>query len=128
MKTIVLIVEDDAELRRMFRTALALAGYDVHEAGDGYHALAFVEQHTPDLIVLDLGLPRLDGLSVQAEIAAHARTHSIPIVIVTGQPIDLDHVSVACVLRKPVRPTELIDTVKRCLLVGVPDPAPDPAA
>lgn len=111
----ILIVEDNAELRRMFRTALAMAGYEVEEAADGIDALHVVENRLPDLVVLDLVLRVLDGLSVQQELAAHAPTSQIPIVIVTGSDINTDALDVARVLHKPVAPDELLQTVKHCL-------------
>ena len=114
----ILIVEDNSDLRRMFKTALSLAGFDVDEAGDGLEALRVVEERRPDLVVLDLVLRALDGLSVQQELAARAATANIPIVIVTGSTIDTDNVEVACVLRKPVMPDELICTVRHCLKDG----------
>jgi CheY-like chemotaxis protein len=114
----ILIVEDNAELRRMFRTVLSMAGYDVEEAGDGVEALQLVENRLPDLIVLDLVLRALDGLSVQQELAARAVTRNIPIVVVTGSTIDTTSLDVACVLRKPVMPDDLVKTVKTCLAGG----------
>jgi DNA-binding response OmpR family regulator len=116
----VLIVEDDADLRRMFRTSLALAGYDVDEASDGVDALRIVEDRLPDLIVLDLVLRALDGISVQQELAARAVTRQIPIVIVTGSSIRTDALNVACVLHKPVMPDELVRTVQHCMIHGAP--------
>jgi DNA-binding response OmpR family regulator len=110
-----LVVEDNTDLRRMFRAALALAGYDVEEAGDGLEALHLVENRTPDLVVLDLILHSLDGVSVQQELAARHTTSQIPVVIVTGSNIDTGPLGVACVLRKPVMPDELVNTVKRCI-------------
>src|SRR5688500_13227982 len=114
----ILIVEDNTELRRMYRTVLSMAGYDVEEAGDGVEALQLVENRLPDLIVLDLVLRALDGLSVQQELAARAVTRNIPIVIVTGSTIDTSSLEVACVLRKPVMPDDLVRTVKSCLASG----------
>jgi DNA-binding response OmpR family regulator len=114
----ILLVEDDADLRWLFRTALALAGYDVDEAGDGLDALRLVESRTPDLVVLDLVLQSLDGVSVQQELAARGTTSQIPVVIVTGSTIDTDPLDVACVLRKPIMPDELVETVRRCLSQG----------
>src|SRR5438034_1015549 len=111
----ILIVEDDADVRRMFRTALAMAGYDIEEASDGLEALRLVENRVPDLIVLDLVLRALDGVSVQQELAARSLTSRIPIVIVTGSTIDTTNLNVACVLRKPVTPEELVQTVKQCI-------------
>ena len=60
----ILIVEDNSDLRRMFKTALSLAGFDVDEVGDGLEVLWVVEEWWPDLVVLDLVLRALDGLSV----------------------------------------------------------------
>jgi len=116
----ILIVEDDADLRRLFRMALSVAGYDVEEAGDGVEALQLVENRPPDLVVLDLMLRALDGISVQQELAARAITAHIPIVIVTGSSLELTRPNVACVLRKPVMPDELVKTVASCLGSGAP--------
>ena len=116
----ILIVEDNTELRRMFRTVLSMAGYSVEEAGDGVEALHLVENRLPDLIVLDLVLRALDGLSVQQELASRAITRKIPIVVVTGSTIDTGSLEVACVLRKPVMPDDLLKTVKHCLASGAP--------
>jgi DNA-binding response OmpR family regulator len=116
----ILVVEDDADLRRLFRTALSIAGYHVEEAGDGLDALHLVENHPPDLVVLDLLLRALDGLSVQQELASRALTRRIPIVIVTGSGIDTSGLEVACVLRKPISPDELVRTVRQCLRSGAP--------
>lgn len=117
-RTRILIVEDDADLRRIFRTALSLAGYEVEDAGDGIEALHLIDNRPPDLVVLDLILRSLDGLSIQQELASRAITSRIPIVIVTGSSIETDSLDVACVLRKPVMPDELVRTVKHCLRAG----------
>ena len=116
----VLIVEDDPALRRMYRTTLALAGFDVLEADDGLAALHLLDYRPPDVVVLDLMLPTMSGLVVQQEIAAHAHTRNIPIVVVTGSDLSLDHLDIPCVLRKPVTPEALIDAVKSCLASGAP--------
>ena len=112
----VLVVEDDHDLRASFRTILALAGYLVREAPDGLHALRQLDLDPPDLVVLDLMLPNVSGLDVQHEITSNIDTRTIPIVIVTGTSLDLDHLSVSCILRKPVMPDELVLAVQRCLL------------
>jgi DNA-binding response OmpR family regulator len=114
----VLVVEDDAALRQMFATALTLAGFEVMEAPNGYEALHSVERRQPDVIVLDLLLPGFGGLSVQRDIADRAATKHIPIVIVTGSTRALDHLAVACVLRKPVDPDALVAKVRECLDQG----------
>jgi DNA-binding response OmpR family regulator len=114
----ILIVEDDDELRRMYRFALALAHFDVREAGDGLDALQALERQAPDLIVLDLGLPDVSGHIVRQELAAQAHTRDIPILVVTGSTETLNQLDVACVLRKPVSPDGLVTAVKRCLASG----------
>ena len=114
----ILVVEDDADLRRMYRTALTLAGFDVHDVSIGIDALRHIDQEAPDLIILDLMLPDINGMVVRQEIAAHAHTQRIPIVIVTGATLDLSTADVACVLRKPVAPDELVRVVQSCLHSG----------
>lgn len=118
----ILVVEDDADLRRLFRMALSVAGYDVDEAGDGLDALKIIENRPPDLVVLDLVLRALDGVSVRQELAAQSLTRHIPIVVVTGSTVDAGALDVACVLRKPIMPDELLRAVATCLA------APPPAA
>lgn len=118
----ILVVEDDSDLRNLFQIALSLEGYKVLEAGDGYEALLLLDAYHVDLVVLDLGLPRIHGFTVQEEVAAGAESRRIPIVIVTASPEDLSHVRVECILRKPVRPDKLIETVRACLHAHVHEP------
>ena len=114
----VLVVEDDEDLRRLFRTTLTIEGFDVVEAGDGMEALRWIDHSPPDLVILDLLLPRLSGLVVQQEIAAQAVTREIPVVVITGSTIAESDLNVACFLRKPVAPDQLIKTVRSCLASG----------
>jgi CheY-like chemotaxis protein len=114
----ILVVEDDAALRRMYRVVLGFAGFTVIEAEDGLSALQQLDDRTPDLVILDLMLPTVSGLIVQQEIAAHTHTRDIPIVVVTGSEMNLDDLAVPCVLRKPVSPDQLVDTVHSCLGKG----------
>jgi DNA-binding response OmpR family regulator len=117
----ILLVEDDAGLRALFKLALRVHGFDVHEAGGGYEALRQLETLEPDLVVLDLGLPGIDGLTVHRELSARAMMRQIPIVIVTASDEDLAHVDVACILRKPILTEELVRVVRQCLGMGVTD-------
>ena len=109
-----LVVEDDDDLRRIFRDSLRFAGYDVTEAGDGTDALRMIESSPPDLIVLDIKLPTLDGIAVRDEIAAHANTRHILVVMVTGEDIPVQHLKAARVLRKPIAPETLVAVVRNC--------------
>jgi CheY-like chemotaxis protein len=114
----ILVVEDDADLRRLFVLTLTLAGYVVRQAADGLEALRLLDPVPPDLVVLDLVLPALSGVFVQQEIAAHAHTRHIPIVVVTGSTTELPETQ--CLLRKPVTPDRLLQVVRDCLAAGAP--------
>lgn len=102
----------------MYRAALGLAGFNIIEAEDGLSALHILDARAPDIVVLDLILPTIDGLTVQQEIAAQAGTRHIPVLIVTGSDLPLDELNVPCILRKPVAADDLVAAVKRCLASG----------
>jgi CheY-like chemotaxis protein len=113
---VVLVVEDDPELRTLYRITLRNAGYFVFAVDDGINALKYVEQTMPAAIVLDFGLPRLDGRDVQRELASNPKTKRIPIIVVTGQSAaDINERDFACVLRKPLRAEDLVSAVEKCL-------------
>jgi DNA-binding response OmpR family regulator len=115
-----LVVEDDPDLRRMFRMALALAEFDVVEASDGLHALRRIEEITPDAVVLDLMMPRVNGFAVLQDLLGRAHTRQIPIVIVTATAAAVSEANVACVLRKPISPDVLVRSVRACLASAAP--------
>jgi CheY-like chemotaxis protein len=103
----------------MYRTALTLAGLDVHEAGDGLEGLRQIDQITPDIIVLELGLRDHSGMDFRQEIAAHAPTRDIPIVVVI-EAFESSPPGEPCVLRRPVSSEQLVSTVLSCLSSGAP--------
>lgn len=109
----VLVVEDNADLRNLFRVALRIAGFNVREAADGYHALVSIEESPPSVVVLDLGLPRVSGFNVLDEIRERRDLPQPAVVVVTGMEdvADLD----APILRKPVEPSVLVSAVRRAL-------------
>ena len=111
----VLVVEDDPELRTLYRTALSLAGYAVTAVEDGVEALRHIDADPPDIVVLDMGLPRLGGGDVQREIASHAETCDSPILVVTGDARGLNSHDFACIIQKPVDLDALARAVERCL-------------
>lgn len=114
----ILIVDDDAPLRQLYRTALTFDGFEVQEVGDGLDALRQLDSAPPDLVILDLVLPTLSGLAVREELAAQVHTRDIPIVVITGSTLPVDTLDVPCVLRKPVAPDALVAVVRRCLAAG----------
>lgn len=119
----VLVVEDDDDLRRLYRHALSMGGFEVQEARGGFEALRRLASIPPDIVVLDLMMPGVDGFTVRQELAAQAHTRTIPLVVVTGSAENLDHLEVTCLLRKPVAPDELVKVVRKCLAAGAPPAA-----
>ena len=112
----ILIVEDDAATREMYRQALAASGYRTVTAADGLGALRFIEGDRPDVVVLDLILPTVGGYDVYRELRAHPETSDIPIVIVTGSDAcDLEPNEFRFFLRKPVSPETLTRIVEDAL-------------
>jgi type II secretory ATPase GspE/PulE/Tfp pilus assembly ATPase PilB-like protein/CheY-like chemotaxis protein len=81
----VLLVDDEDALRRVMRDLLARDGYDVVEARTGAEALDQVDRHAPDIIVLDLNLPGMDGYSVLSKLRSRPATQRIPVVVLTAK-------------------------------------------
>ena len=114
----VLLVDDDSDVRQLYRQALALEGYEVKEARGGFEALRHLDSYQPDVVVLDLVMPDMDGYTVRNELAAQAHTRDIPVVIVTGVTELPSSLDVACVLRKPVPPDAVVAAVRKCIASG----------
>jgi DNA-binding response OmpR family regulator len=115
--TRILIVEDDREIAKLVRDYLERAGFDPSVAADGDEALIAARNGNPDLIVLDLGLPKRDGLDVIREIRKHART---PIVILTARGEETDRIvglelGADDYIVKPFSPREVVARVRAVL-------------
>lgn len=113
----ILIVDDDPNLREVVRYTLERAEFDVREAGDGQQALDAFASKQPDLIVLDVLMPEMDGISVCRAIRAQAET---PIVFLSSQGEELDRVLGLELggddyLTKPFSPRELVSRIKAVL-------------
>ncbi|PYR77390.1 MAG: hypothetical protein DMF87_16225 [Acidobacteria bacterium] len=107
----VLVVEDDAPLAHLYCTALALRGVGAVRAADGVSALRSIEQQRPDLIVLDLMLPAINGWTVLRELGANPLTQDIPIVVVTGVDPPPPLPDAVAVLSKPCDPDHVAKIV-----------------
>jgi CheY-like chemotaxis protein len=83
--TCVLLVEDEEQLRRVMKDLLEREGYTVAEARDGVQALDQADRHAPDIIVLDLNLPGVDGYTVLQQLRSRSATRTIPIVVLTAK-------------------------------------------
>ena len=113
-KPTVLVIEDDQPFRIMLRNALQAAGFTVVAVEDGLSALQRIEAEPPQVVVLDLALPRLSGRDVYRELAARPETSQIPVVVVSGADDmdDLNPSEFAGVLRKPVQPEAVVEAVE----------------
>lgn len=116
---LVLVIDDDEELRGLLRVFLGQAGFEVAEAEDGEVGLARARLRAPDLIVLDLMMPKLDGFGVLHRMQAEGL--SIPVVVVTGYSetanaqIVRSEPNVVGFLAKPVDYGELVALIRRVL-------------
>ncbi len=129
-KTKVLIVEDDDDLRHGLTLRLQATGYDVVLAQDGLGAVSVAQHEHPDLVLLDLGLPGGDGVTVLQRYANVPALSAIPVVVLTGRDPRLAEPSVArfhvaAFLRKPAENDALLNALE-CALPGHPGPRPTP--
>ncbi|MFF7185604.1 response regulator [Streptomyces sp. NPDC008222] len=115
----VLVVDDNKVIRQLIRVNLELEGLEVVTAADGVECLDVVHQVRPDLVTLDVVMPRLDGLRTVARLRADPRTRSLPVAIIsacTQHEVEsgLD-VGVDAFLAKPFEPSELVRLVKELM-------------
>ena len=113
----ILVVDDELKIARLVRDYLVEAGFDVITASDGLGAIATARSVRPDLIVLDIGLPGLDGLDVTRSIRKHSDT---PIVMLTARSDETDRIiglelGADDYVVKPFSPRELVARVKAVL-------------
>jgi CheY-like chemotaxis protein len=118
----VLVVDDSDVIRSLIVLNLELEGFDVYEARDGQECLDVVERVAPDLVTLDVAMPRRDGFSTLEALRANPATAAIPIVIVSARAQGADltrgaELGVNAYLTKPFEPSELIQAV-RSLMTG----------
>ena len=120
----VLLVEDNEDNLIVYRTILDHVGYRVIEARDGEEGVARARADLPDLILMDVSLPKMDGWEATRRIKADAETRAIPIIAVTAHALDDDRekaIQVGCdgYLAKPVAPRRVVEEVER--FIGKPE-------
>jgi len=111
MATVVLVDDHDSQ-REIYELALSTAGFVVHEAASGERAIEMVRVLRPDVVVLDLAMPKLDGWEVCRRLKADAATRGIPIIIVTAHIALGIRAGCDAYLTKPCLPEKLIATVR----------------
>ena len=119
MSTSILIADDHDDNRELLRVLLSGAGYQVREARDGRECLTLARSHPPDLIVLDLSMPVLDGWGLFRELQTDQRTQNIPCMAVTAHA-DLDknealESGFSAYISKPFHGDDLLKTVATVL-------------
>jgi len=116
----ILVVDDDRVIQQLVEVNLELEGYEVVKAGDGEEALTAIESFNPDLIVLDVMMPRMDGREVCRRIKGNPETQHIPVIFLSARAQDMDvqsglELGASAYLTKPFDPVDLIETVERVL-------------
>lgn len=114
----ILVVDDEKHIVRLVEVNLQRAGYDVVTAYDGVQALEMVKQERPDMLVLDVMMPRMNGFEVLKQLKANPETQEIPVIMLTAKAQDADvfkgwQSGVDSYLTKPFNPMELLTFVKR---------------
>lgn len=119
-KSLILIADDRPSSRELLRLVLERAGYGVLEAEDGEHALEQARAGNPDLILLDLQMPGIDGYGVLAELRNETRFARLPVLALTASAMRGDREKILAAgftdyLAKPASPDVLRETVARLL-------------
>ena len=114
----VLVVEDNERNMKLFRDVLQASGYRTLEATTGERAVELVTEHRPDLVLMDIQLPDIDGVEALDRLRANERTASVPVLAVTAQAMEGDRERFLAAgfdgyLSKPVNIADLVSTVKR---------------
>ncbi len=122
-RPLVLVVEDYQDAREMYCEYLRFSGYDVVEAANGFEAIEQAIAETPDIILMDLALPKMDGWEATRRLKADTRTRGIPIVALTGHALaghaDSAH-KAGCdsFVTKPCLPDALVAEIQKMLGPG----------
>jgi len=122
MQTI-LVVEDHHVMQRVLGYTLTRADYDIAIAENGVQALEFLQEHDCDLVIADVAMPEMDGLTLLKELRAHDQWHHLPVIMLTASVDDsyrvsADALGVSAFLNKPTSSRDLLRTVARVLADG----------
>jgi DNA-binding response OmpR family regulator len=117
----ILCIEDEPEMIDLIRLILGRRGFDVSGADGGVEGLEAVLANPPDLVLLDLMMPDMDGWEVYQQMKAHEKTRDIPVIVITAKAQNIDKVlglhiaKVDDYIAKPFSPQALLDSVSKIL-------------
>jgi len=116
----ILVVEDQEDNRQILRDLLGSVGYDIVEAGDGEAGVAAAAAQRPDLILMDIQLPRMDGYEATRRIKATPELKGIPIIVVTSYALSGDEAKARAAgcdayVTKPYSPRQLLAKIREFL-------------
>jgi CheY-like chemotaxis protein len=120
----VLIVDDDPLMHRLYRPHIERAGYQVFSAASGAEAIEIAKRECPQLIVMDIMMPQMDGLSAIREIKREEATKDIPVIVVTANPQyhlsqqESQWAGASCFLTKPFGPASLVSAIQRLVPIA----------
>jgi CheY-like chemotaxis protein len=119
-KKTILVVDDEPDLRKVLVMRLLSAGYNTIEAGNGTDALIIAKKEVPSLIILDIMMPKMDGMSLSQQLKDSPTTEKIPLIFLTGlqekSQESPDHRSGDNIIfSKPYDAKELLDTIKKII-------------
>jgi len=122
-KPLALIVEDDPFQSEIFMQAIAQAGYEVFHIDNGNRAIAYLNEHSPWLVLLDLHLPEIDGAAILQHIRRQPHLHRTRVILATADPrmAEMGRSASDLVLIKPISFSQLRSLAQRML----PDESPD---
>ncbi|HET6656286.1 MAG TPA: response regulator [Gaiellaceae bacterium] len=114
----VLVVEDNEKNMKLFRDVLLAAGYRTLEATTGEEAVTIAAEHSPDLVLMDIQLPDIDGIEALGRLRDDSRTAAVPVLALTAQAMEGDRERFLAAgfdgyLSKPVNVVDLVAAVKR---------------
>ena len=117
-------IEDEIEMIDLVRMILGRQGYTVLGANGGKEGIELVRKELPDLVLLDLMMPDMDGWDVYHQIKSEERTRDIPVIVITAKAQDIDKIlglriaKVEDYISKPFNPQDLVDRVEQVLARG----------
>jgi len=125
MKQKILVADDQLYIHRLIQHRLEQEGYQLVAVRDGCEVLEVAVREAPNLVVMDVSMPRMDGLTALRQLKRNQATRSIPVIVLTSSPYELVHEEAELsgadlVLTKPFSPIGLLEAIRRLVLARSP--------